>query len=125
MRLYLDGRLATGEAGDVEARAALAQVRRGEAAELRLRDGKRTLTLAREEGPLWFLEVEDPTPMFYGMMLLDFQASGALTTFLKGGLPLPGGFPPLPEGGDGFEHVVVGEATHPDCPLCRMMGLGG
>lgn len=121
MRLYKGGRLATVEATEEAARAALADLQRAGFGELELRDGRRSLSLTREGGA-WFVDYADPTIMF-GTVAWGAGAAQALTTFLKGGVPAVAPAFPLP-GDKDVAHIVMGDAAHPDCPLCRMMGLG-
>lgn len=118
MRLYVEGRLMTTQATDGDLKNALARVREGTARDLELMDGGRKLTLKRQDGA-YFLDVVDDNRMRYGMLIDATRAKKALSVFLRGELPMPA--PVLPASGPGVASIVIGDATHPDCPLCKML----
>ncbi|TPW21393.1 MAG: hypothetical protein FD126_725 [Elusimicrobia bacterium] len=122
MRLYLDGRLMTTVARSEDGRNSLARLKRNEARHLELIDGERKLSL-ETKGGLLFLDVDNGAGLFYGAVVEERQALGALLSFLKGKTPKPR--PDLSNLPGGTRHVVVGDSYRDDCPLCRMMGQGG
>lgn len=121
MRLYLDGRLMTTLARGDDGRNSLARLKRGEARHLELMDGDRKLSL-EAKAQLLFLDVDDGDGFFYGAVVEERQALGALLSFLKGKTPKP--LPDLSGRPEGAQHLVVGDLTRDDCPLCRMLEKG-
>lgn len=119
MRLYVEGRLKTTQAGDGDLKNALERVMEGTARDLELIDGERKLTLRRQDG-LYFMDVVDDNRMRYGMLIDSPRAKKALSVFLKGDLPMPA--PVLSESNPGVASVVIGDARHDDCPPCKMLG---
>jgi hypothetical protein len=119
MRLYVDGRLQTTQAGDADLKNALARLKDGMARDLELMDTERKLTIKRQDGA-YFMDVVDDNRMRYGMLVDAPRAMKALSVFLKGELPMPS--PVLPIGGPGVRSVVIGDAFRDDCPLCKMLG---
>ncbi|MBI3299672.1 MAG: hypothetical protein HYZ75_16015 [Elusimicrobia bacterium] len=122
MRLYVNEVLRTTEATKGDARAELARLKRAATGVLELRDGERSLSLRCDRGPL-FLEVADGMRLRYGTRVDERQAAESLTTFFKGGIPTPALKLPERSSGPGLVAFVSGDDTHPDCPVCRMMGL--
>lgn len=119
MRLYVEGRLKTTQAGDGDLKNALARLKAGTARDIELMDGDRKLSIKRQDGAL-FMDVVDGRRMRYGM-LIDFpRAMKALSVFLKGGLPMPA--PVLPTTSPGVQSIVIGDAFRDDCPVCRILG---
>lgn len=119
MRLYVEGRLKTTQAGDGDLKNALARLNDGTARDVELMDGERKLSI-RRQGGLLFMDVVDGIRMRYGMLLDAPRAKKSLSVFLKGELPMPA--PVLPMDGPGVESVVIGDATHPNCLACKMLG---
>ncbi|MBI5597879.1 MAG: hypothetical protein HY928_17475 [Elusimicrobia bacterium] len=122
MQLTLDGKRISSDARPEDARGVLERLQRARRGELELKDGARTMSLQLAAG-VWFLEAGEGSTLRYGMLVTPLQAVGALNAFLKGGLPMPDGWGAGAAAAEGFESVVVGDAAHPDCPLCRMMGV--
>lgn len=122
MRLYVEGRLKTTQAGDGDLKNALARLKDGTARDVELMDGERKLSIKRQDGAL-FLDVVDGLRMRYGMLIDIPRAKKALSGFLKGELPMP--VPILPMGGRGVQSVVIGDAFRDDCPLCKLLGPQG
>lgn len=120
MRLYVEGRLKTTQAADGDLKNALARLKDGTVRDVELLDGERRLSLRRQDGAL-FLDVIDGLRVRYGLLIDAPRARQALSTFLKGGLPMPA--PVIPMTGPEVRSFVVGDAAHPDCPLCQMLGL--
>jgi len=118
MRLYVEGRLKTTQASDGDLKNALARVREGTARDLELVEGERKLSLRRQDG-LYFMDVVDGLRMRYGMLLDAKSAHRALRSFLAGSLPMPA--PAIPLNDPGLRSVVVGDAFHPDCPVCKLL----
>ena len=120
MKLYENGRLTAATAGEEDARAALARFKGARKGYFELVDGTRSLEL-RRVGLGIFFDVEEGD-VLYGGLIPDHEAGGVLSAFLKGALPMPSG---LAAGNpqSAMESFVMGGAAHPDCPLCRAMGL--
>lgn len=114
MTLYLDDRLIAQDADAAALEAALARFNLLGHKRLRLcAEPKRALTLSRWDGSL-FAEVETPTRVD-GSALNDWgEACAAARDYLAGRAVRVGWDP-----GPAFVDVVLGDAYHPDCPLCR------
>lgn len=119
MRLYVEGRLKTTQAGDGDLKNALARLKDGTARDVELMDGERRLSIKRQDGAL-FMDVVDGMRMRYGMLIDAPRAKKSLSVFLKGGLPMPA--PVLPTDGPDVRSIVIGDAFRDDCPLCKMLG---
>lgn len=122
MRLYVEGRLKTTQAADSDLKNGLARLKDGTARDLELMDGERKLSIKRQDGA-YFMDVVDGPGMRYGMLIDAPRAHRSLRVFLKGELPMPE--PVLPRRGPGVASIVIGDSTHPDCPVCKLMGEGG
>ena len=116
MNLYLDDALTHTTTDAAALDAALVRFKNlgGKRLELRKAPNRR-LTLSRWETEL-FIEVETPG------RLDGAVADGWEAAFAAARSYLAGGAVTAPKPARGFLDVVIGEAWHPDCPLCRAAG---
>ena len=121
MRLYVEGRLKTTHASDHDLKNGLARLKEGTARDLELMDGQRKVSIKSQEG-MFFMDVVDGNGLRYGMLIDAPRAHKSLRVFLGGELPMPE--PVLPRLGPGVISIVIGDSTHPDCPVCKMLGEG-
>lgn len=114
MNLYLDDKLVSPDADAPALEAALTRFKSLGHRRLKLgREPKRSLTLSRWLDDL-FVEVETPQGL-EGIALGGWAEAVRLARDYFEGKAVRLAWAPFP----GAASVVVGDAYHPDCPLCR------
>ena len=123
MKLYLDDVLLNEDPKENDLDAALERLRRAGGGCLKLCGEGRAWVGATCDENGWFLDVQQRDNMLFGMLADEERATAALKEFLAGFTPRLPWKPVRPRKGETILSLVAGDAAHPDCPLCRMMGL--